>query len=99
MEEMPNTIKNKIRKLHKYALLLFNLQLIVDQIFESYGIDPNVFYATAGKDVNQNEAMAYIINGESNVEGSINLIEELFLYYINKSDDNEECIIELQDKI
>lgn len=82
--EMPKKIKSKLRKLANIAIEKQQLEIEIGNIFEEeYDISIDVFNAISSNKV-RTEALAYIVNAEGDTEDSIEEIEKVFLYYVNK---------------
>lgn len=84
MKKMPESIKNKLRKLQKLNKQSKELEFILKDEFEKYGVDIENLTAIGDGDM-QTEAYAFITYAEGDVEDSISMIEDVFLYYVNKT--------------
>lgn len=83
MNQMPEGIKDKLRRLHRLKEKSKKLEMILNDNFEKYGVNIDDLSAMGNGEV-QTEAYTFITYAEGNVEESINMIEEVFLYYVNK---------------
>lgn len=88
---MPSSIKIKLRQLQKAVDKVSTIQHELENMFEKYDIDMEVFMALADVSVyERTEALSYILNDECNdvtVENAINEIEQIFLIHANKIKD------------
>jgi len=88
MKQMPVKIKNKLRQIQATIEKAKMLERELTNMFEEYDIDISVLDATGDNKYSSEpstEALAFISNGEGYVEDNIKEIEEVFLYYVNKS--------------
>jgi hypothetical protein len=84
MKKMPELIKKKLRRLQKLNKEAQDLDLEIEKLFDSYGIDTDTLCACyADEKIVQTEGLAFIVNAEGDVEENINEIEKVFLYYVN----------------
>jgi hypothetical protein len=84
MNTMPYTIKQKLRQ---YDKALKKARVLHDEIMdtlEQYGVPYDNLVAEA-EDGESTEALTYISHCEGNIEDNIELIEEVFLSFVNKS--------------
>ena len=85
MKRMPYEIKQKLRQLSKAYERASSLENEVCNMIENYGVDINYLNANCEcfERKPSTEALAYIVNAEGDVEGSIVDIEEVFLWHVN----------------
>ena len=88
MKQMPEGIKDKLRRLYRLKEQAQDLEFILKANFEKYGVDIDDLSAIGNGDV-QTEAYAFITYAEGNVEENINMIEEVFLHYANNKKESE----------
>lgn len=91
---MPYKIKKKIRQYANIQNKAKYLQRELEEMIESYGVPIENLIACADgtwdNDEPQTEALAYLNNGEcDDVDGTIEQIEEVFLWFANRDDGNE----------
>lgn len=91
MKKMPVKIKEKLRQYAKLQLKARSLQREIESMIEEYDVPIENLIACADiyGDEPETEALAYFHNGEcDDIEGSIEEIEKVFLYFANmkKSD-------------
>ena len=91
---MPAIIKNKLRQLQKTCEKIKFLESEVCKLIESYGVDISTLCDNAEKGEIWTQGLTYIINAEGNVEENIELVEEVFLYYVNEGENNVSKIKE-----
>jgi fructoselysine-6-P-deglycase FrlB-like protein len=84
MKSMPQEIKNKIRQLQSTLAKGKKLEVELENMIEKYGINIDYLCANRNDDLST-EALAFVCNAEGNTEENIRLIEEVFLYYVNKT--------------
>lgn len=84
MKEMPKELKQKLRKVGKLYEQAAKEYIEVCQMIESYNVTIESLTAMLNNGDVQTEALSYISNAEGDLEGSIEEIEKVFLYYVNK---------------
>lgn len=85
MKNIPYKLKNELIKLQKYGEKIRDIDYKINSILEEYGLDSDVFTATAGKSVEeQTEALTFIQYGEGNINDNLKEFERVFLYHVNK---------------
>ncbi|MFV1457829.1 hypothetical protein [Bacillus mycoides] len=86
MKAMPYELKQKLRKYHKHLALASVLHDEIANKLEEYGVPYENVVAEADRCKGEpvNEGLSYINNGEGGIEGSIKMIEEVFLYFVNR---------------
>lgn len=88
MNRMPYNIKQKLRQYANAQIKISKMLGEIIDLFESYGVPEENLVACAdpfGKDP-QTEGLAFLNNGEcDNLEETINDIERVFLYFVNKN--------------
>lgn len=82
---MPYALKQKLRQYDKYNQKARELHYEIVQELNKYGVPYDNLTAMAQHGEFQTEGLAYINNGEGNIEDNISEIEEVFLYFVNKS--------------
>jgi hypothetical protein len=92
MKVMPSSIKQKLRRIYSLANKISVLTHQVEEEFELYGVDSD--FLRANGDVYttaiQTEALTYIDYGEGDLEQNIAQVEEVFLYYVNRTSVSKE---------
>ena len=83
MRSMPFELKQKLRQYAKAVEKSNKLHNEFVEMLEEYGVPYENLVANADSDEPQTEAFAYISHNEGDTEGSIDQIEEVFLYFVN----------------
>lgn len=86
---MPYEIKQKLRQYAKACEKSSQLSREVDEVFEKYGFSKDDIERISGDGNDSgpsNEALSYICNAEGGTEESIEMIEEVFLWVVNKKE-------------
>ena len=85
MKKLPAKIRNKLLRLQKYGEKVRNIDYEINDILQEYGLNTELFTATAGKSIEeQTEALTFIQYGEGNIEDNLKEFERVFLYHVNK---------------
>jgi hypothetical protein len=89
MKSMPYEIKQKLRQFDKANKMAKELHYEIENLFDKYKVpyDNLVACEEFGEfaEEQSTEALSYINNCEGEIESNINDIEEVFLYFVNKS--------------
>ena len=84
MKKMPYKIKEKLRQYAKVQMKVSKLAREIDEMIEAYDVPVDNLMACGDGSEPQTEALAFLHNGEcDDVEGAIEAIEEVFLYFAN----------------
>lgn len=87
MKAMPYEIKQAIRSYAKLQMKAYAKYRKIQELIEAYGVPIDNLLACGDTSLNappQTEALAFINNCEcDDVEGTINDIEEVFLWFVN----------------
>ncbi|PAD70614.1 hypothetical protein CHH83_02090 [Bacillus sp. 7586-K] len=88
MKTMPYTLKQKLRQYDKYNRKARQAHDEVVKMLNQYGVPYDNLVAMNDNlidDEPDTEALAYISYCEGDLEDNISRIEEVFLYFVNKS--------------
>lgn len=86
---MPYAIKQKLRQINKYNHKVIALHQEIADIIEEYEVPYETLTAQSNREP-RTEALAFVHNGEGDIEENIADIEKVFLHYANK--ENDECV-------
>lgn len=85
MKALPYEIKQKLRQVARNSIRGKELGRELMELFEKHGFDTECVDRVSGISYVKpnNEALAYIENGEGGTEESIQMIEEVLLHIVN----------------
>lgn len=87
MKNMPYEIKKKLKQYANIQNKANIIQRELEEMIESYGVPIENLIACVARDSDepQTEALAFLNNGEcDDINGTINQIEEVFLWFVNR---------------
>ncbi|MGE7880341.1 hypothetical protein [Peribacillus muralis] len=92
MKSMPYDLKQKIRRYDKAIRKANAIHFEIEKELESYGVPYRNLCANTEWHESEptTEGLAFITNNEGNIEENIIEIEEVFLYFANKFNEQSE---------
>jgi hypothetical protein len=87
MKNMPYEIKKKLKQYANIQNKAKYIQRELEEMIESYGVPIENLITCVARDSDepQTEALAFLNNGEcDDINGTINQIEEVFLWFVNR---------------
>lgn len=87
MKAMPYELKKLLRQYDTYNRKAGDVHHKITKKLEEYGVPFENITAEGDDygDAPNNEGFTYIVHSEGNVEDNIEMIEEVFLYFVNRS--------------
>ena len=87
MKSMPYKLKQKLRQYHNAVKKSQSIHYEINDELEKYNVPYDNLVANVDiySDEPRTESLAFITNGEGEIEKEIKEIENVFLYFVNKN--------------